>query len=97
MAGGVRFEGTGPFYLRTVERAKANALDGTIQLTLFAVVEQPEEVLVQIETQMTFAAAEELANMLIHALDRTVDKQHFGSGPIAGNNHFSHSSEEGHS
>lgn len=63
LASGLRFEGEGPFYLRTIEHAKASALDDTIQLTLYAIADTNRG-LVQIETQMTFGAAEELASTL---------------------------------
>lgn len=66
-AGSVKFEGRGPFYLRTVEHARASVLANTIQLTLFALVEGQGQTLVQIETQMTPGAAEELANTLLRA------------------------------
>lgn len=62
------FSGKGPFYLLMVEHARANALDNTIQLTLFAQVGQGQE-LVQIETQMPLRAAELLANTLDHAIN----------------------------
>ncbi len=70
-ASGVKFEGEGPFYLRAVEHATASALANTIQLTLYALVEGQETGFVQIETQMTLGAAEELASTLFHALDET--------------------------
>ena len=70
-AGSVKFEGKGPFYLRSVKHAKACALDNTIQLTLYALVERGGQTLVQIETQMTPGAAEELASTLLHALNET--------------------------
>ena len=68
--GNVKLEGSGPFYLRTVEHAHATALCNTIQLTLFALVEGKGQTLVQIETQMTPGAAEELANALLRATSR---------------------------
>lgn len=67
-AGSVTFQGTGPFYVRTVERATAKILDNTIQLTLYALVEERGQTLIQIETQMTAGAAVELATTIIHAL-----------------------------
>ena len=70
-AGCVKFEGLGPFYLRAVEHAKASVLENTIQLTLFARTEDQKNSLVQIETQMTPDAAEELANMLLYATGKT--------------------------
>ena len=70
-AGNVKFEGRGPFYLRTVEHATASVLANTIQLTLFALVEGQGQTLVQIETQMTLGAAEELANTLLRATYET--------------------------
>jgi hypothetical protein len=70
-AGSVKFEGRGPFYLRTVEHARASVLANTIQLTLFALVEGQGQALVQIETQMTPGAAEELANTLLRAARET--------------------------
>lgn len=70
MAGdSLQFNGKGPFYLRTVEHAKASALDNTIQLTLYALVEGQGQALVQIETQMAWQAAEVLASTLDRALD----------------------------
>jgi hypothetical protein len=69
--GDVKFEGKGPFYLRTVAHAKACALADTIQLTLYAMVEGQGQTLVQIETQMTSVAAEELAITLSRALDES--------------------------
>jgi hypothetical protein len=77
-AGSVTFQGKGPFYLRTVEHATARILDNTIQLTLYALVEERGQTLVQIETQMTSGAAGELANTLIHALNQAT------SGEVAG-------------
>ena len=65
--GNVIFEGDGPFYIRTVEHAIASSLDHTVQLTFYITVEG--EKLVQIETQMTAEAAEELAHTLIRAID----------------------------
>ena len=47
--GRLKFEGGGPFYLRAVKHARANALDDTIQLTLYALVDDAE---IKIETQM---------------------------------------------
>jgi hypothetical protein len=70
-AGNVKFEGSGPFYLRTVEHAIASVLENTIQLTLYALVEERGQTLVQIETQMTSGAAEELANTLLRAVNET--------------------------
>jgi hypothetical protein len=70
-AGSVKFEGRGPFYLRTVEHARATVLANTIQLTLFALAEGQGQTLVQIETQMTPGAAEELANTLLRATHDT--------------------------
>jgi hypothetical protein len=67
-AGSVTFEGNGPFYLRTVERATATALANTVQLTLYATTDGEERRLVRIETQMTFAAAAGLASTLNRAL-----------------------------
>jgi hypothetical protein len=75
-AGIVKFEGPGPFYLRAVERAKASVLAETIQLTLYAKIDDHGEKLVQIETQMTFCAAAELARHLLRAA-----KLH--SGPLS--------------
>jgi hypothetical protein len=63
----VKFEGSGPFYLRAVERAKASGLGETVQLTLYAQSDQSGAKLVQIETQMTPRAAQELANHLLRA------------------------------
>ena len=65
--GSVTFEGNGPFYLRTAERATATALANTVQLTLYATTEGQK--LVRIETQMTFDAAAGLASTLGRALD----------------------------
>ena len=76
-SGNVKFEGTGPYYLRSVNHARASVLGDTIQLTLFASVEEREQTLIQIETQMTSGAAEELANTLLRAitaLDSTTDR-----------------------
>lgn len=70
-AGSVKFEGRGPFYIRTVEHATASVLNNTIQVTLFALVEEQGQTLVQIETQMTPGAAEELANTLLRAASGT--------------------------
>lgn len=67
----VKFEGIGPFYLRAVEHAKASVLENTIQVTLFARTEEQGDSLVQIETQMTPDTAQELANMLLHAANKT--------------------------
>ena len=69
--GTVKLEGSAPFYLRTVEHATARTLANTIQLTLYAQVEGQEPALVQIETQMTPCAAEELASTLYRALAET--------------------------
>jgi putative intracellular protease/amidase len=69
-ASSVKFEGKGPFYLRTVEHATASVLANTIQVTLFALVDGKGQTLVQIETQMTPGAAEELANALLRAADK---------------------------
>src|ERR1700741_861150 len=63
------FSGKGPFYLRKVEHARANALDNTIQLTLLAQVEEQSQELVQIESQMALQAAELLANTLDRAIN----------------------------
>ena len=71
-AGSVKFEGAGPFYLRAVEHARASLLNNTIQLTLFALVEERGQSPVQIETQMTPGAAEELANTLLWAANKTI-------------------------
>jgi hypothetical protein len=71
--GRVKFEGRGPFYLRTVECATASFLENTVQLTLYAQVEERGS-LVQIETQMTLGAAEELANTLLRATYETAQK-----------------------
>jgi hypothetical protein len=68
--GSVTFEGNGPFYLRTVERASATALANTVQLTLYATAEGEGQKLVRIETQMTFGAAAGLASTLGRALDQ---------------------------
>jgi len=68
VSGSVKFEGPGPYYLRSVNHARASVLANTIQLTLFASVEQQGQSLVQIETQMTPCAAEELANTLLQAI-----------------------------
>jgi hypothetical protein len=76
-SGSVKFEGTGPYYLRSVNHAKASVLANTIQLTLFALVEERGQTLIQIETQMTSDAAEELANTLLRAiaaLDSATDR-----------------------
>jgi hypothetical protein len=72
--GSVKFEGSGPFYLRTVELATASVLANSVQLTLYALVEEQGQTLVQIETQMTFGAAEELANALLRAADQ-IDRE----------------------
>jgi hypothetical protein len=69
--GNLRFDGRGPYYLRAVEHATASALDETIQLTLYASVDDTEEKLVKIETQMTFDAAEDLAKALWKAAGET--------------------------
>lgn len=69
--GSVKFEGIGAFYLRAVEHARASALENTIQLTLFARIEERGQSLVQIETQMTPGAAEDLANTLLRAASET--------------------------
>jgi hypothetical protein len=71
--GNLRFDGKGPYYLRAVEHATASALDETIQLTLYASVNDAEEKLVKIETQMTFDAAEDLAKALRKAAGETSD------------------------
>jgi hypothetical protein len=73
-ASSVKFEGKGPFYIRTVEHATANALADTIQLTLYVLADEQEPTLVRIETQMTSGAAEELAITLTRALDETVQE-----------------------
>lgn len=64
----IKFEGTGPFYFRTVDHATARALANTVQLTLFASVNEREESLVQIETQMTPDAAAQLAKSLLQSI-----------------------------
>jgi hypothetical protein len=69
-AGSLNFEGEGPFYLRAIETATASVLDETVQLTLYAQIENRGQGLVQIETQMTPHAAQELANYLLRAVDR---------------------------
>jgi len=74
MGGSVKFKGRGPFYLRAVERAQASALENTVQVTLFARVEERGQSLVQIETQMTPSAAEELANTLLRAANKTTEE-----------------------
>jgi hypothetical protein len=66
-AGGVKFEGDGPFYLRAVESANASVLENTIQLTLYAWVDEPAQKLVRIETQMTARTAEQFATHLSRA------------------------------
>lgn len=71
--GNLRFDGRGPYYLRAVEHATASALDETIQLTLYASVDNAEEKLVKIETQMRFDAAEDLAKALWKAAAETSD------------------------
>lgn len=71
--GNLRFDGRGPYYLRAVEHATASALDETIQLTLYASVDDAEEKLVKIETQMRFDAAENLAKALWKAAAETSD------------------------
>ncbi len=63
----VKFEGTGPFYLRAVEHADASALGNTIQLTLYALVDGLGHTPVKIETQMTSRAAERLGDNLLRA------------------------------
>jgi hypothetical protein len=68
-AGSLKFEGDGPFYLRAIESAKASVLAETVQLTLYAQIEDRGQGLVQIETQMTPRAAQELANHLLRAAD----------------------------
>lgn len=73
----VKFQGSGPFYIRTVEHAIATALANTVQLTLYAAVEEENPTLIQIETQMTPCAAQELASTLNRALseaDQATDK-----------------------
>jgi len=74
MGGSVKFKGRGPFYLRAVEHAKASALENTVQVTLFARVEERGQSLVQIETQMTPSVAEELANTLLRAANKTAEE-----------------------
>jgi hypothetical protein len=66
-AGSVKFEGSGPFYLRRVEHARASVLSNTIQLTLFALIDGQDQTLVQIETQITSSVAKELADTLLRA------------------------------
>ena len=73
-AGSVKFRGRGPFYLRTVECATASFLENSVQLTLYAQVEERGS-LVQIETQMTLGAAEELANTLLRATCATPENR----------------------
>jgi hypothetical protein len=73
--GSVTFEGNGPFYLRSVERATATALANTVQLTLYATTEGEGQKLVRIETQMTFDAAAGLASTLGRALDEAASNQ----------------------
>ena len=68
-SGSVKFEGNGPFYIRSVKYTRASVLADTVQLSLFAAVEGVDQILVQIETQMTLDAAEELANTLSRALE----------------------------
>jgi hypothetical protein len=72
-AGGVKFEGTGPYYLRAVDHATASVLGNTVQLTLYALVDERGQTLVQIETQMTSHAAEEFAKTLLHAAAKALD------------------------
>jgi hypothetical protein len=74
-AGGLRFEGNGPFYLCAIDSAKASVLAETVQLTLYAKTEDPGQKLVQIETQMTPGAAQELANYLLHAASKAVNNR----------------------
>jgi len=71
------FSGKGPFYLLKIEHARANALDNTIQLTLFVQVDGQGQELVQIETQMALRAAELLASTLDHAINHAARE---GSG-----------------
>lgn len=66
----LKFEGLGPFYLRAVRSADASALENTIQLTLYAQVDEHAQSLVQIETQMTPDAAQIFADMLLRAAER---------------------------
>ena len=73
-AGSLKFEGGGPYYLRAIEHATANALDNTIQVTLYAVVDGADATLVKIETQMTFDAAEDLASVLQKATGETANE-----------------------
>lgn len=65
--GSLRFEGIGPFYLRSVESARASVLAETVQVTLYAALDDQEKKIVQIETQMTPKAAQELAGYLLDA------------------------------
>ena len=69
------FSGKGPFYLLKIEHARANALDDTIQLTLFAQVDGQGQELVRIETQMALRAAELLANTLHHAINHAAREE----------------------
>jgi hypothetical protein len=68
---GIKFEGKGPFYLRMIEHVKASALEKTVQLTLFAQIEEQGRSLVQIETQMTPDVAVELANTLLRVANES--------------------------
>lgn len=71
--GHLKFEGGGPFYLRAVEHATANALNDTIQLTLYALVDDAEMRLGKIETQMLSGTAEDFAKALLKAATETIE------------------------
>lgn len=76
--GCLKCEGGGPFYLRAVEHATANALDDTVELTLYALVDDADMRLIKIETQMLSGTAEDFAKALMkaatEAIHRTDDK-----------------------
>ncbi len=72
--GTLKFEGGGPYYLRAVEHATANALDDTIQLTFYALVGDADPKLVKIETQMLSDTAEDFAKALLKAAIETSHK-----------------------
>jgi hypothetical protein len=68
---GIKFEGEGPFYLRMIEHVRASALENTVQITLFAQVEEKGRLRVQIETQMSPNVAVELANTLLRVANES--------------------------
>ena len=57
-----------------MQHATANALDDTIQLTLYALVDDAEMRLVKIETQMLSGTAADFAKALLKAATETIHR-----------------------